>query len=330
MNYLVELLVELGVRFWYHRERRDCKFTLKLDRRGDCKLVPRATWSKERFYFGDNVLPCFGSAVPLLKNRLQELPDSDNISIAFPDDGAWKRFHKQLQHFPVLTLSVVPGPATLSDSLKQLRHNSQARDWKRAKMLAKVPDEMKSYVQTRVRVGNLICLKDFKVEPAYQKHITFDKCKILDRDFQIVFDKDTTILPLPQSICNFPLYPMVSSIETIYGIQRGNHLIDVVGRVCYGHKVEYLNRDGGYRVPALEIYLLDWTCNVIALVLIGLPLTNHVRIVRACHDKSIIFVTRVKVILHTPLNYLQATDISSVTFDPMMPEVLALRHSFIG
>jgi hypothetical protein len=95
---------------------------------------------------------------------------------------------------------------------------------------------------------------------------------------------------------------------------------------------------------------------VIALVLIGLPLTNHVRIVRACHDKSIIFVTRVKVILHTPrtifisillsffsvprlvtyknvlnmdlfaVNYLQVTDISSVTFEPMMPEVLALRH----
>jgi hypothetical protein len=24
------------------------------------------------------------------------------ISIAFPDDGAWKRFHKQLQHFPTV------------------------------------------------------------------------------------------------------------------------------------------------------------------------------------------------------------------------------------
>ncbi|XP_078151655.1 uncharacterized protein LOC144546928 isoform X2 [Carex rostrata] len=191
----------------------------------------------------------------------------------------------------------------------------------RAKILAKVPDEMKSYVENRVQVGHLICLKDFKVEPAYEKCITFAKCKIVDRDFQIVFDKDTTILPLPQSLCNFPLYPMVSSIETIYGIQHGNHLIDVVGRVCYGYKVEYLNR-----VPALEIYLLDWTCNVIALVLMGLPLTNHVRLVRACHDKSVIFITRVKVIVHTPLNYLQATDISSVTFDPIMPEALALTH----
>ncbi|XP_057508167.1 ribose-phosphate pyrophosphokinase 4-like isoform X1 [Actinidia eriantha] len=62
---------------------------------------------QERFYFGDNVLPCFESAIPLLKNRLQQLPDSDNISIAFPDDGAWKRFHKQLQHFPMIVCAKV-------------------------------------------------------------------------------------------------------------------------------------------------------------------------------------------------------------------------------
>ncbi|KAI3733421.1 hypothetical protein L6452_12864 [Arctium lappa] len=62
---------------------------------------------QERFYFDDNVLPCFESGIPLLKSRLQQLPDSDNISIAFPDDGAWKRFHKQLQHFPVIICAKV-------------------------------------------------------------------------------------------------------------------------------------------------------------------------------------------------------------------------------
>ncbi|KAI4302085.1 hypothetical protein MLD38_037873 [Melastoma candidum] len=62
---------------------------------------------QERFYFGDNILPCFESGIPLLKNRLQQLPDSDNITIAFPDDGAWKRFHKQLQHFPTIVCAKV-------------------------------------------------------------------------------------------------------------------------------------------------------------------------------------------------------------------------------
>ncbi|KAH9602978.1 hypothetical protein KSS87_006576 [Heliosperma pusillum] len=84
---------------------------------------------QERFYFGDNILPCFESGIPLLKKRLQQLPDSDNvmnfreftanfntyalelligyISIAFPDDGSWKRFHKQLQHFPTIVCAKV-------------------------------------------------------------------------------------------------------------------------------------------------------------------------------------------------------------------------------
>ncbi|KAF5741089.1 Phosphoribosyl pyrophosphate (PRPP) synthase 3 isoform 1 [Tripterygium wilfordii] len=62
---------------------------------------------QERFYFGDQILPCFESGIPLLKNRLQQLPDSDNIAIAFPDDGAWKRFHKQLQHFPTIVCAKV-------------------------------------------------------------------------------------------------------------------------------------------------------------------------------------------------------------------------------
>ena len=34
---------------------------------------------QERFYFGDAVLPCFESGIPLLKQRLQQLPDSDNV-----------------------------------------------------------------------------------------------------------------------------------------------------------------------------------------------------------------------------------------------------------
>ncbi|CAA2987422.1 ribose-phosphate pyrophosphokinase 4-like [Olea europaea subsp. europaea] len=62
---------------------------------------------QERFYFGDNILPCFESGIPMLLNRLQQLPDSDNITVAFPDDGAWKRFHKQLQHFPMVVCAKV-------------------------------------------------------------------------------------------------------------------------------------------------------------------------------------------------------------------------------
>ncbi|GMN54925.1 hypothetical protein TIFTF001_024057 [Ficus carica] len=62
---------------------------------------------QERFYFGDHVLPLFDTGIPLLKQRLHQLPDSDKIVVAFPDDGAWKRFHKQLYHFPMVVCNRV-------------------------------------------------------------------------------------------------------------------------------------------------------------------------------------------------------------------------------
>ncbi|THG00381.1 hypothetical protein TEA_008434 [Camellia sinensis var. sinensis] len=46
----------------------------------DMGLFPCFLLFQERFYFGDNVLPCFESGIPMLKNKLQELPDLDNPS----------------------------------------------------------------------------------------------------------------------------------------------------------------------------------------------------------------------------------------------------------
>ncbi|CAH1452441.1 unnamed protein product [Lactuca virosa] len=42
-----------------------------------------SSFLQERFYFDDNVLPSFQSGIPLLKSRLQQLPNSENISIVF-------------------------------------------------------------------------------------------------------------------------------------------------------------------------------------------------------------------------------------------------------
>jgi hypothetical protein len=44
------------------------------------------------------------SAIPLLIRELCSLTDSDNISIAFPDEGAWKRFHTYFpSRWPTIT-----------------------------------------------------------------------------------------------------------------------------------------------------------------------------------------------------------------------------------
>jgi hypothetical protein len=34
---------------------------------------------QERFYFGDGVLPLFESGIPLLLERLKQLPDKDKV-----------------------------------------------------------------------------------------------------------------------------------------------------------------------------------------------------------------------------------------------------------
>jgi ribose-phosphate pyrophosphokinase len=54
---------------------------------------------QERFYFSDQVIPRLESGVPLLRDRLANL---DNLAIAFPDEGAWKRFGRWFEEYPLI------------------------------------------------------------------------------------------------------------------------------------------------------------------------------------------------------------------------------------
>ena len=42
----------------------------------------------------------FESGIPLVRKKLKSLPDADNITIAYPDEGSWKRFHYQFGDYP--------------------------------------------------------------------------------------------------------------------------------------------------------------------------------------------------------------------------------------
>lgn len=58
---------------------------------------------QERFYFGDSVIPRLESAIPLLLREIRQ-EGFQNVSIAFPDDGAAKRFQVFFEHlFPLIT-----------------------------------------------------------------------------------------------------------------------------------------------------------------------------------------------------------------------------------
>jgi ribose-phosphate pyrophosphokinase len=54
---------------------------------------------QERFYFSDQVIPRLESGVPLLRARLAQLPD---VAVAFPDEGAWKRFGRWFDGYPLI------------------------------------------------------------------------------------------------------------------------------------------------------------------------------------------------------------------------------------
>jgi phosphoribosylpyrophosphate synthetase len=62
---------------------------------------------QERFYFADTVIPRLETAIPLLKKHLAALPDVDKVSVAFPDDGAYKRFHTLFDDRPFIICNKV-------------------------------------------------------------------------------------------------------------------------------------------------------------------------------------------------------------------------------
>ncbi|MFA5962061.1 MAG: ribose-phosphate diphosphokinase [Parcubacteria group bacterium] len=61
-----------------------------------------------QFYFDDTrVLPELVSAIPLLKGRIKYIP---NVAIAFPDDGAHKRFGAMFPEYPKIVCNKVKMP----------------------------------------------------------------------------------------------------------------------------------------------------------------------------------------------------------------------------
>lgn len=62
---------------------------------------------QERFYFTDNVIPRLETAIPLLLREIMTLSKDNTISIAFPDEGAFKRFHTMFKSFPTITCTKI-------------------------------------------------------------------------------------------------------------------------------------------------------------------------------------------------------------------------------
>lgn len=71
---------------------------------------------QERFYFSDQVLPRLETAIPLLKSRIANM---ENVSIAFPDEGAQKRFGRMFREYPVIICHKIRSGDTRIVSIKE-------------------------------------------------------------------------------------------------------------------------------------------------------------------------------------------------------------------
>ncbi|XP_071960340.1 uncharacterized protein [Antedon mediterranea] len=64
---------------------------------------------QERFYFSDNIIPRLESAIPLLLREVTKLEDAfkRDVCIAFPDEGACKRFQSMFSDFHIITCTKI-------------------------------------------------------------------------------------------------------------------------------------------------------------------------------------------------------------------------------
>ena len=81
---------------------------IPLSTRGPCQIIIFDIHAlQERFYFGDHVIPRLESAMPLLLQKIdkEKIP---NVTIVFPDDGAFKRFHTIFENlFPLIVCNKI-------------------------------------------------------------------------------------------------------------------------------------------------------------------------------------------------------------------------------
>lgn len=82
---------------------------------------------QEAYYFSDDILVKLKSCAKLLRARLNTLPDVHRVSICFPDDGAFKRFHLKFEDFPTIVCTKVPRGCGAQSATAPPAHLSLAR-----------------------------------------------------------------------------------------------------------------------------------------------------------------------------------------------------------
>lgn len=91
-------------------------------------------------------------------------------------------------------------------------------------MLARVPCQMRSYVQANIKIGDMYGMEHFRVEPLPLDGLRYENYKLTNDDFMIAIDERRTTLVTLQVDPNFAIYPTPQPIDQIKAIPRGKYL----------------------------------------------------------------------------------------------------------
>lgn len=173
---------------------------------------------QERFYFSDNIIPRLESAIPLLLSTMQQLPDKDNIAIAFPDDGAFKRFHQFFPQYDTITC------VKIRDNGKRI---VKVKDGDPEGKHVVIVDDLVQTGGTLIQCGKALMEKGAIGISAYATHGVFPQeswKKFTDGEFKFQHFWVTDSIPHAIEICKHDPFRLLSLCEPIHKMLMGYDL----------------------------------------------------------------------------------------------------------
>ncbi|KAL4582397.1 hypothetical protein LXL04_006945 [Taraxacum kok-saghyz] len=168
----------------------------------------------------------------------------------------------------------------------------------REKVLAFVPTNLVPLYSTMDLFGNVFSLNHFTIESLHIHPPMFEHYQLCIKDWVIIIHHNTILTRLPHKfVGNFPIYPLVSSITSLLQDNTNRRmLIDVVGKIIWDVRIikHFL---------AYHLILLNEMGNIIHLYLNRIPYHRMVSVILAKHHRSIIYVSRVKLVHRPQLNF---------------------------
>lgn len=173
---------------------------------------------QERFYFSDNVIPRLESAIPLLKLELEHVFGQGNYTVAFPDDGACKRFKS---YFPQDDCII------FNKTRVGNKRNVQIKDGDPNGKTVVIVDDLVLTGGTLKETGRILKENGASSISAYVTHAVFPKeswKKFVDSD---VFDNFwiTDSIPHSRMLCQYKPFKLLSLCDVIANCLLGYDLL---------------------------------------------------------------------------------------------------------